>query len=40
MGDISLFIAQAHRADESLIFDGSSSEAWADKGWLGNHALP
>lgn len=40
MGDVCLFVAQAHGADEALVLDGAAGEAGADKGGLCDHALP
>lgn len=40
VGDVGFLVAQAHGADEALVFDGAAGEGGADEGGFGYHAFP
>ncbi len=35
-----LFVAEAHGADETFVFDGAAGEGGADEGGFGYHSFP
>jgi hypothetical protein len=40
LSDIGLLVTQTHGTNETLVFDGATSEVATDESGLGNHALP